>query len=98
MKEAARSAEALKREERPRALGATDPEVRGSTLSVVSGLAECMCAPFWWSVAKPEDTAAWILHNGTICYVDTGSRRIGITASHVYKEYLADKKTMALKR
>ncbi len=50
-----------------------------------------MCAPFWWSVAKPEDTAARILHNGTICYVDTGSRRIGITASHVYKEYLADK-------
>ena len=50
-----------------------------------------MCAPFWWSVAKPEDTAARILHNGTICYVDTGSRRIGITASHVYIEYLADK-------
>ena len=60
--------------------------------AVFSGLAECMCDPFWWSVAKPEDTAAWILHNGTICYVDTGSRRIGITASHVYKEYLADKK------
>ena len=60
-------------------------------LSAVSGLAECMCAPFWWSVATPEDTAARILHNGTIGYVDTGSRRIGITANHVYKEYLANK-------
>ena len=91
MKEAARSAEALKREERPRALGATDPGVRGSTLSVVSGLAQCMCAPFWWSVATPEDAVAQILHNGTICYIDTSSRRIGITANHVYKKYLADK-------
>ena len=45
---------------------------RRQYLSAVSGLAECMCAPFWWSVAKPEDTAARILHNGTICYVDTG--------------------------
>ena len=50
-----------------------------------------MCAPFWWSVAIPDDPVAWILHNGTICYVNTSSRRIGITANHVYKEYLADK-------
>ena len=50
-----------------------------------------MCAPFWWSVATPEDTVARILSVGTICYVDTGSRRIGITANHVYKKYLADK-------
>ena len=48
---------------------------RRQYLSAVSGLAECMCAPFWWSVATPEDTVAWILRNGTICYVDTGPRR-----------------------
>ena len=60
-------------------------------MSVVSGLAQCMCAPFWWSVATPEDAVDQILHNGTICYIDTSSRRIGITANHVYKKYLADK-------
>ena len=60
-------------------------------MSAVRGLAECMCAPFWWSVATPEDTAARILHNGTICYIDTGSLRIGITANHVYEKYLTDK-------
>ena len=48
-----------------------------------------MCAPFWWSL-EPEDTTARILHNGTICYVHTGSREIGITANHVYQTYLSD--------
>ena len=64
---------------------------RRQYLSAVRGLAECMCAPFWWSVATPEDTAARILHTGTICYIDTGSLRIGITANHVYEKYLTDK-------
>ena len=64
---------------------------RRQNLSAVRSLAECMCAPFWWSVATPEDPVALILQNGTICYVDTSSRRIGITANHVYKAYLADK-------
>lgn len=31
-----------------------------------------------------------MLHNGTISYVDTGSRHIGITADHVYRQYLKD--------
>ena len=53
-------------------------------------MAEGTCAPFWWSVAKPTDTKARILHNGTISYVDTGSRQIGVTANHVYQAYLAD--------
>ena len=66
---------------------------RKQFLSRVSSLAELICAPIWWSVATPADARARILHNGTICYVNTGSRRIGITANHVYKEYLADKET-----
>ena len=49
-----------------------------------------MCAPFWWSVAAPMDPLARILHNGTICYIDTGSRSIGVTANHVYRQYLHD--------
>jgi len=31
-----------------------------------------MCAPFCWSVAAPMYPLARILHNGTICYIDTG--------------------------
>jgi hypothetical protein len=30
------------------------------------------------------------LHNGTICYVDTGQRKIGITNNHVYQQYIDD--------
>ena len=48
-------------------------------------------------MATPEDTVARILSVGTICYVDTGSRRIGITANHVYKKYLADKEKYGTK-
>jgi hypothetical protein len=49
-----------------------------------------MCAPFWWSVGDTRDSTGRILHNGTICYVDTGSRQVGITANHVYQKYLDD--------
>jgi hypothetical protein len=59
-------------------------------LSVLSDSVQSMCAPFWWNVKRPEDTTAQILHNGTICYVNTGSREIGITANHVYQTYLDD--------
>lgn len=46
------------------------------------------CVPFFWS-SKGERKADY-QHNGTVCYVDTGSRHIGITADHVYQEYLRD--------
>ena len=67
-----------------------DPNFQRQYLKAVSNVAEGTCAPFWWSVAKPTDTKARILHNGTISYVDTGSRQIGVTANHVYQAYLAD--------
>ena len=41
------------------------------------------CVPFFWGTQEPGKPAR-ILHNGTICYVNTGQRHIGITASHVY--------------
>jgi hypothetical protein len=56
--------------------------------AVMSDLVQAMCAPFWWTVGGPG--AVRILHNGTICFVDTGSRQIGITANHVYQAYLDD--------
>jgi hypothetical protein len=40
-------------------------------------LAQMMCAPFWWSVGEPGDRATNILNNGTTCYVDTGTRKLG---------------------
>jgi hypothetical protein len=57
-------------------------------LSAVSQLAQIVCAPFWWSLGEPG--AARILHNGTICYINTGERRIGVTAAHVYDKYCKD--------
>ena len=75
----------------------SNPRFRRQFLSSVSKLAELMCAPFWWSVATPADTRARILHNATICYVNTGSRHIGITANHVYKKYLTDEEAHGAK-
>ncbi len=54
----------------------------------LSKIAEAMCAPFWWSLKKPGDTQAHILNNGTICYLNTGSSELGITANHVLGKYL----------
>lgn len=44
------------------------------------------CAAFWW-----HSPTAGIMHNGTVCFVDTGQRIIGITADHVYQGYLDDR-------
>lgn len=54
-----------------------------------SNMAMNMCVPFWWSHGPQGD--ARVLQNGTLCYVNTGTRRIGITADHVYAPYLADR-------
>src|SRR5689334_4236321 len=67
-----------------------DPNFKKAYLSVVSAGAQSVCAPFWWSVAEPGDRRARILHNGTICYINTGSRLIGVTANHVYEQYIGD--------
>jgi len=48
-----------------------------------------MCAPFWWSIGIGNQPAT-ILNNGTICYVNTGTCELGITANHVYQKYLVD--------
>ena len=56
----------------------------------LSKLAGSMCAPFWWSLKREEDQQACIRNNGTICYLNTGGRELGITANHVYQKYLED--------
>lgn len=68
----------------------SDPRFKRAYANAVSQLAQVTCAPFWWSVRTEKDTTARILHNGTICYVATGTRRIGVTAHHVYQEYRND--------
>lgn len=49
-----------------------------------------LCAPFWWH-GQDGNGRYRILQNGTICFVHTGERLIGVTADHVYKKYLEDK-------
>lgn len=50
--------------------------------------AQAMCAPFWWSLQDIPNQPARILNNGTICYLNTGTAEIGVTANHVLDEYL----------
>jgi hypothetical protein len=49
-----------------------------------------MSAPFFWSSQSPGHEPQ-ILHNGTICYVHTGERGLGISADHVYRAYVKDR-------
>jgi hypothetical protein len=63
---------------------------RSGYLPVMRSLAMGLCAPFWWH-GQDGDGRYRILHNGTICFVNTGEKLIGVTAAHVYKEYLVDK-------
>lgn len=58
-------------------------------LQQFSGMAMNMCVPFWLS-SGPQGGAK-VRQNGTLCYFNTATRRIGITADHVYAGYLADK-------
>lgn len=60
-------------------------------LPVFEKMLRSMCAPFWWSSRDQNDPLAVVRQNGTICFVNTGKRRIGVTADHVYQGYLADK-------
>jgi hypothetical protein len=58
-------------------------------LATVSNMVMNMCAAFWWWWEVPGEET--VLHNGTLCFVNTGTQHIGITCDHVYQEYLADK-------
>ena len=53
--------------------------------------AKLMALPFGWH--GPTKDNGDILHNGTICKVDTSDRIIGATADHVYAQYLKDRAT-----
>lgn len=59
-------------------------------IPVLRNLARSLAAPFWWYDPAIEIGSS-IKHNGTICFLNTGLRTIGVTASHVYEQYLKDK-------
>lgn len=50
-----------------------------------------MCAPFWWH-GQDGNGNYHIFHNGTVCFVDTGSALLAVTAGHVLDRYIEDKK------
>jgi hypothetical protein len=56
-------------------------------LKVFEGMAMAMCSPFWWS-SKAGDEPARVVENGTVCFINTGTEHIGVTADHVYQGYL----------
>jgi hypothetical protein len=55
-------------------------------LGQISKMAMASAAPFWWS-SKGEGEKPVIRGNGTVCYVNTGQRRLGITADHVVAQW-----------
>jgi hypothetical protein len=48
-----------------------------------------MSVAFYWS-SQEDGKNPEVLHNGSMCYVRTPERALGITAHHVYKQYLKD--------
>jgi len=59
-------------------------------VNVLRDLVRSHTCPFWWYDDRAE-VGSSILHNGTVTFVNTGSRVLGITANHVYEQYLKDK-------
>jgi len=49
-----------------------------------------MATPFWWS-GIDENGRLRAFHNGTLTVFHSGVRQIGVTADHVYQQYLIDK-------
>jgi hypothetical protein len=43
-----------------------------------------LSAPFWWH--DPQRGVSDRLQGGTMCFVHTGRRLLGVTAGHIHKE------------
>ena len=57
----------------------------------IHAIAQLATSAVWWSRASLPIGSA-VLHNGTMCTIDTGEKTISVTAGHVYSKYLAQKK------
>jgi hypothetical protein len=62
-------------------------------LRLMQEMAMAMAAPFTWSCYSGGTLVK--ATNGTISFVNTGTAPIGITADHVYEEFLRDRSTFA---
>ncbi len=69
---------------------------RSGYLPLLRAQAQASTAPFWWFVDATAATPAKIRHNGSICFVHTGERIVGVTADHVYRGYLDDLRSLAV--
>ena len=63
---------------------------RSGYLSALRQLARSHTCSIWWWDDNSARTPA-ILHNGTMSFVNTGSSTLGITAYHVYQQYISDR-------
>jgi len=62
------------------------PHIRAITQSATAAL--------WWSRASLPIGSS-VLHNGTLCAINTGEKTICVTAGHVYSKYLEHKREFA---
>ena len=67
------------------------PYVQSGFLRALENLAKTMTAPYWWyNASLPE--ASRVVGGGTMCFVHTGKRLLGLTAGHIHRAYLAAKR------
>ena len=59
---------------------------RAGYLPALRAIAKIACVPFWWH-GVADDGRYRIHHNGTVCFLNTGKRLIGVTAHHVFDAY-----------
>jgi hypothetical protein len=59
---------------------------RGGYLPALRSIVNSACVPFWWHGVNAQGKYH-IHHNGTICFLQTGKRLIGVTAHHVFEHY-----------
>jgi hypothetical protein len=51
-------------------------------LPTIEQLGKGLTAPLWWD--EPEETAGRTRKSGTVCFVHTGARLVGVTAEHIH--------------
>jgi hypothetical protein len=59
---------------------------RGGYLPALRSIVNSACVPFWWHGVNAQGKYR-IHHNGTVCFLQTGKRLIGVTAHHVFEHY-----------
>lgn len=63
-----------------------DQMERAGYLPALRSIVKSACVPFWWHGVDAEGKYR-IHRNGTVCFLKTGKRLIGVTARHVFDYY-----------